>query len=258
MAPIKFEEDIKDKLDKRTIVPTAGAWEELSNRLDAEQEKSSNNRFWWLGIAASFIGLLCIVSFFNESEMENTIPDTLVNTPVVNEIEELKSRIIEEELKETEEINVVIEPPFEEVKPSLKKHIKKPTEPIATISKADIQLAMEQNIPKIGDDKDIIKYKGSLEMSFEKEKAQEVAEVIFALSETDEGVSDASIDSLLKQAQREILLSKMKNKDQVAIDAVLLLQEVEGELDESFREKVFKAFKSTYGSVKTAIAQRND
>ena len=42
------------------------------------------------------------------------------------------------------------------------------------------------------------------------------------------------------------------------VDAEALLENVEAELDQSFRNKVFEAIKSSYNSVKTAVAQRND
>jgi len=34
MAPIKFEEDIRDKLEKRQLKPSSNAWKKLSDRLD--------------------------------------------------------------------------------------------------------------------------------------------------------------------------------------------------------------------------------
>ena len=44
MAPIKFEENIKDKLEKRTLTPSSESWSKLSERLDAE-DNSSKNQF---------------------------------------------------------------------------------------------------------------------------------------------------------------------------------------------------------------------
>ena len=40
MAPIKFEEQLKDKLEKRTMSPSAESWAKLSDRLDAEDQKN--------------------------------------------------------------------------------------------------------------------------------------------------------------------------------------------------------------------------
>jgi len=58
MAPIKFEDKLKDKLESRSLQPSEDAWNTLANKLDKEEEKNNNTRFWWLGIAASIIGVI--------------------------------------------------------------------------------------------------------------------------------------------------------------------------------------------------------
>ncbi len=62
MAPIKFEEHIKDKLEKRRIEPSDKAWSKLSEKLDEHEGKSNNKMFWWLGIAASLVGVFLITT----------------------------------------------------------------------------------------------------------------------------------------------------------------------------------------------------
>ena len=39
MAPIKFEEKIKDKLEQRHLKPSADAWDRLSEKLDAVKNR---------------------------------------------------------------------------------------------------------------------------------------------------------------------------------------------------------------------------
>ena len=63
MAPLKFEEHIKEKLDKREIVPTDRAWDLLSAQLESKRE-DVKKRYFHLGIAASVIGLLIISLVF--------------------------------------------------------------------------------------------------------------------------------------------------------------------------------------------------
>jgi len=41
------------------------------------------------------------------------------------------------------------------------------------------------------------------------------------------------------------------------VDANALLQDVEAELQDSFRTRVFETLKSTFKTVKTAVADRN-
>ena len=56
MAPIKFEEDIRDKLAERRIEPSLGSWDKLSAQLD--QDSKGRPKFWWLAVAASFLELV--------------------------------------------------------------------------------------------------------------------------------------------------------------------------------------------------------
>ncbi|GGD15644.1 hypothetical protein [Hyunsoonleella pacifica] len=249
MAPINFENDFKEKLDKRTIAPSENAWNTLAERLDTEEKTANNKGFWWVGIAASIVGILFIATQFFSNDVEVNIPE-VVNT---------------EETVEHPEKTIVTKPNSEVAIENSDKenNDKEGNNPILNKTEkyqeaSSTHIAQEQTTQTINKERDIEEHKSIEAVSFETKKAQEVADVIFSLSEKESGISDASIDSLLKAAQRDILLSRMKNKDQISIDAALLLQEVEFELDESFREKVFKAFKSSYGSIKTAIAQRND
>ncbi len=257
MAPIKFENDFKEKLDKRTIAPSNEAWNKLSERLDAEESQSNNKGFWWIGIAASIIGILFAIFQFSKNDIEPNIPVIGENPEKIEEIESKPNMEQNIEVLELETV-VATEDLDEEKKKEEEKNIIIKQKTNLNSNQRPTQIANQQTSPKVNSEKDVLTPKQLDPISFEKEKAQEVADAIFTLSETTSGVTDASIDSLLKVAQRDILLSRMKNEDRALVDAALLLQEVEFELDESFREKVFKAFKSSYGSVKTAIAQRND
>ncbi|GAL68723.1 hypothetical protein [Jejuia pallidilutea] len=256
MAPIKYENDFKEKLEKRTIAPSKGAWDKLSSRLSAEERTSSNKGLWWLGIAASVVGILLVVSqWLNSGKDINN--KQIVDTK--NTIENPEKNSASKAGSTLESVTAVAE------ETTNKNDINNAGESNLVIDKANlnstsksVQLATEQTTQKIREEKDVTQPKRIEITTFETEKAQEVADAIYALSETESGVSNASIDSLLKAAQKDILLSRMKNEDKTLVDAALLLQEVEFELDQSFRDKVFKALKDSYGSVKTAIAQRND
>ena len=81
MAPIKMEENFKERLDKRRITPSESAWEKLSLKLD-ENDKSGNKKyFWWIGIAASIIGVLLISNIvFNTNQNDKTLP-VIVDSP---------------------------------------------------------------------------------------------------------------------------------------------------------------------------------
>jgi len=71
-------------------------------------------------------------------------------------------------------------------------------------------------------------------------------------------VSDAEINTLLDQAQKEISLHRLYNETTKKVDANALLEDVEADLEQSFRNRAFKAIKSGYKYVKTAVAERNN
>jgi len=250
MAPIKFENDFKQKLKKRTIAPSNGAWDKLSKRLEAEDNTPSNNSIWWIGIAASVIGILFVIFQFSNPPTET---DTIVNTK-----EGIDNKPITNDFDTAKETTVAVDNIEKETHKLKSNSSEIANKTNLNLTETPIQIAKEEAVENTKSENDILKTRKVEAVAFETEKAQEVADAIYKLSETASGVSDASIDSLLKAAQRDILLIRMKHEKQVLVDAALLLQEVEYELDQSFRDKVFKALKDSYGSVKTAIAQRND
>ncbi|MFT6841986.1 MAG: hypothetical protein ACJASR_000751, partial [Psychroserpens sp.] len=71
-------------------------------------------------------------------------------------------------------------------------------------------------------------------------------------------ITDAEIKNLLKQAERAILRERIYNKTSRTVDADALLQDVEDDLEQSFRTRVFDGLKSGYKSVITAVTERNN
>ena len=71
MAPVKFEEQIKNKLEQRAINPKENAWDKLAERLDTQERKKTINPYWWLGIAASVIIILVVNHFVSNNVNSN-------------------------------------------------------------------------------------------------------------------------------------------------------------------------------------------
>jgi len=86
-----------------------------------------------------------------------------------------------------------------------------------------------------------------------------VAEVLakVAIMEQSSTVTDEEVDSLLQQAQHDILKQKLFRTD-ASVDAMALLTEVEDELDQSFRDQIFNSLKAGFIKVRTAVADRNN
>lgn len=254
MAPSKFDKDIKQKVEKRTIQPSDKAWERLSQRLDVEDHKESNKTYWWL-IAASVVGILFIgMEFFNKNE-QGTVTPKVVDTPKIIEEHTALEKEPDQTLPEVQEVT-------QEVAITKKKAIKKENIPVEkteiNIEGGATELVNNTVLPK-KEDVDIESEKVlSKALPFEEQKIQEVVAQVQELKENKGQVTEAEIEALLQQAQQEIALKKLYDESTGVVDANVLLQEVEEDLDRSFRTKVFEALKESYGTVKSAVASRND
>ena len=82
MAPNKFEDNIKDKLENRRLQTSPEAWSHLSDRLEHQEKGQKGFPFWLLGVAASIIGVLLVVTQFLMSDIKETPPE-IVGTPEV-------------------------------------------------------------------------------------------------------------------------------------------------------------------------------
>ena len=249
MALIKFEEDIKSALEKRRIEPSKISWETLENSLDKDLGKRKKKSFWWMGVAASLIGILWIsISFFesNNEVVEPTIvevPHDNIDTPTELISNQKSDKIIEEDVLLKEQTIVVNqELVLAEVPP---KNIKKDK---------PLEIQKNSNVEK---DNVIAKSKDKIPIpiSDEEKQLQEVAAQIAALEK--ENATEAEIDNLLKNAQQKIRGQKFKESG-MSVSAYSLLAEVEEEIDPSFRDKVFKIVSENYQSIKNVVAQRND
>lgn len=254
MAPIKFEEDIKKKLENRSIKPSENTWSKLSSRLDEQKETKNNKVYWWIGLAASIIGVLLVASQFLNNQTHVEYLPKVVDTPGIIQ-QDSNDFIVEGTIKDNgfEDNNVVRELD--------KNSLKKNTRDLINNNGLDnvIAISTKEKVEIIEKEADI-KTSDVLKenLSFEEQRIQDVVAQVQVLKEAKTVVSDADIDALLLQAQQEIRLNKILNETTGLVDANTLLQDVEEELDQSFREKVFKAIKASYNSVKTSVAQRND
>ena len=235
MAPIKFEDSIKEKLEKRRLEPSTEAWNRLSEKLETNTERSSKKTYVWIGIAASLVGIfLMTYTFFKTSEVSNQNP-VLVDTET-QEIETLQSG------KVNQEEQVFMEQPHMEVVGTLE-NVTKTNETkneSITYSVKTTQVAQTES-PKAS--QKILKDTLHEPLSRETEIAQTETQEHPIKTETD-------VDALLKEAQQK--LKHTTTEKDYAIDAKALLQDVE-----SFRAKVFETLITGYKKVKTAVAQRN-
>lgn len=235
MEPNKLEKYIKENLEERTLTPSPGAWDRLSNRLDAEvhTKKRCLSVSAWLGIAASIVGVIWLAIGFGNRNVNLETNPIIVNNPQPINVEkstDLKAIELDKSkapiIKEPTNVDQIFE--------------------IALTNIDEIEDTSAESISEMPN-----------ELTFEEQKIQEVVAEIQLLKDSNSNVSDSEIEALLLKAQQEIHLNKLYNNKGV-VDAALLLQDVEAELDQSFRSKVFEAIKDGFGTVKSAIANRNN
>ena len=262
MAPIKFEEQIKDKLEQRTVTPSAHAWSKLSQQLDADEKRSNKASFWWFGIAASIAALVFIsISYFGGQDSTNQ--DNII---VQDKIEDIISPKAEDKTlnpnqtlqkeavaatKETEETKLL------DTKTEAEKSVVK-QKPVQIKSVNAVAKIENKPLPKsssiLPKDKseDLITPKPEVEFNA-------VADVLQNLkSKSKKTVTVQQVDSLLKLASRELLMEKTIKKGTNIVDANKLLQDVEEDMGQSFRTRIYETLKSGYKEVKQAVVQRNN
>ncbi len=269
MAPIKYEEQMKDKLEKRRLQPSPKSWETLANRLDADEKAPFRFKLSWLAIAASVIGILFVTTMYFNNRPVETTTETIVNTENNNLKEKMKGTK-EFTIEQTQKINDVA---VEKVNSGTtiqnndtsnansssivtnssavnekKQHI------TAQIRENEMQSTLASNV-KDTSEETVVALKSS-KLTFEDQKVQDVVAQIKGLKSNGSNVTNTEIDSLLKKAQQEILSNRLYNESTRMVDANALLQSVEADLEQSFRSRVFEALQSGYESVKTRVVQR--
>ncbi|MFT5890194.1 MAG: hypothetical protein ACI9Y7_000284 [Dokdonia sp.] len=280
MAPIKLEDNMKERLEERTIEPTMAAWDRISSKLDAEQGVKKSKRVLWMSIAASFVGGALVALFLFQNMNADTSPvlvDVNENPEFIDPTEEIqpldtnKNEILQE-VKEA----IVLEEEAVETEKSLVK---------TTISSQNISLEINKAVAQVGQ-----QHKNSLESSKEKKsvieggiviaeaKKEEIkngvvikednafakaitqkVDVVVAQVGDGDSVIDAEIEELLKNAQREIISKQTFNQKTNIVDANALLLDVEAEVaPTSFRNKIFDAVVEGFEKTKDAVVNRNN
>ena len=109
----------------------------------------------------------------------------------------------------------------------------------------------EQSIPKD-------KVERKTDERFIENKVDEVVARVKEIQHKNNQVTPEEIDALLANAQREIKTRQILNPETQKVDAAALLLDVELELEQSFREKVFDALGESFNKIRTAVVERNN
>lgn len=246
MAPNKFENHLKETLDRRTITPSKNAWSQLDSRLDNQQSKRKFP-FWLLGLAATFTGVCLAVFLFNNNQVEpvNVVIDLKkekIEVPVkkINKkkIEVVNSGETEKETKTKQEEST-------KTKPSKisSNNIKK------TIAKVSVSTKIEKD--------NQLTTKASVS---ENDNNTAVANAITDSIKPNNASSKPSVNNeaevLLNKAYAEVRQNKNKYKSE-KINANSLLEDIEMSSEKSLKNRLFHAVKSGYETLKTTVVERD-
>lgn len=245
METNKFEEHIREKLQEREIKPSQNAWSLLEKKLDEQITAKKAFPIWW-AIAASFVGVLLISVFFfnNSNKTNNKLVDIEQNSKpktTPNNKPEIKNVLTTNNT--TNPIVKVTQKPIEKQKDN------KTTITSSVIAKSNKTQPVYK--PKINS------IKQEIVTDFETQKVTEIVQTINNLQKENKKISLDEIDALLAKAQKDIAYQKWTTKKSQKVDAAALLDEVEYEIDRSFRDKVFNALGSGFQKVRTAMLERN-
>ncbi len=252
MEPDKFETYIKSKLDAREITPSDAAWQKISKQLKSEP-KTKKPAYFWLGIAASVAVLIGVAFFYlNTGEKELPAIPELVETPVEGTIDSIEKTGMDMLVTENERSVVKERPESTAVAAETVAPVRDSQEVNSGKQKQEDALVMESVKEELNDVQLPVQLR---EIVLNQKIADVVAQV--AILEQSSQVSDAEVDSLLRNAQKAILKEQRFNSDST-VDALALLTQVEEELDQSFRDQIFQSLKEGFLKVRTAVAERNN
>ena len=230
MEPNNFEKDFREKLNNRTIEPSDKAWDRLDAMLSITENKKSKKKNKWFYIAASFVGFLLVGTFFfNQKEQTIKVPQSVV---VEDNIK--KESVVKPALNSVDAIKTVIASSEQTSVPnSNNKEINNKQKSNKTLKNESNQVAESSIIIKNNQEKQSIPNQNQIS-------------------------KNENIDQLLNNSEKAVVAeNSAKQKSKVKINADDLLNQVDGELELSFREKVISKVNKNYQTVKVALANRN-
>jgi hypothetical protein len=226
-----FEKQIKEKLNQREIQPSSNSWDRLDAMLSVNEEKKTKRSFGWLYIAASILVLVTAGLFFiNQNNSTIKIDENSVTNQVNND--SLKPKIE----KENSEENVV---PIQKTQQLVQVEENAISKPQNTIKNKEVSIIKNNQNQKIS-------------------TSQNQQEIVQVITKKEEEVLPKDV---IVNPEEQITIAENPTKTQqnqaIKVDASSLLSQVDGELEQSFRQKVISKIAKNYQEVKVALANRN-
>ncbi len=227
MEPNKIDTQIKDKLNNRTITPSAPSWDRLDGMLNSSENEKAKPNYNWLAIAAAVVvffglGMLYTTTTTSSTQIDDSIP--------VASVVETKNDLVT-------------------------------ATPIATIAvEKTLPILAQNESNKINAKTNITEEKRSQELKpIQKIVAQEIATNPKASPPTNyKYISPEALLNEIETGQKAITNNiKTVSKNKIKINAASLLTGIEKELDSVYRETTLDKLNKNFNKIKTVIANRN-
>ncbi|PKP25878.1 MAG: hypothetical protein CVU03_05970 [Bacteroidetes bacterium HGW-Bacteroidetes-2] len=239
----KLDTQIKNKLEQREILPSPKSWEQLREQLDTNDKKSTIS-FWSIGIAASILAGILVASlvFTNiTSQKKPMLVETNQEAPIKNK----QQIVIANDVKTTKKTYVNHPVKISKVKTTKKAIVSQENEnsttPLLVLEEVEV---LQKTMPE--------------EMLHINQKIEEILSNIAEQDLKNTTLTDAEVDSLLLEAATKIWKNNRASPNSAGITAFSLLNSVEEELDQTFRERIFEMLKDGFLKTKEAVANRNN
>ena len=222
MEPNKFENDFRQKLNSRTLNPTENSWDRLDAMLTVTENKTPKRRFGWMYYAASILILISVSAFF-------------YNQKTIKNADQNNNSVVESNpIKKSEKNSIPIE--------SQEKENIIPNQRTNQIAQTNHSKHIEIKSKK---QNSIINQKTTVLPEVKNE-------VVIAQSATKK--EEPSIGKAVVTITPDLNLNKTGN---LKINPNTLLNQVNVELEQSFRETRLEKIKRNFQTIKVAIATRN-
>ena len=231
MEQNSFENQIKEKLENRSITPSSQVWNRLNEILPVVEEPKRN--FKWMFLVASFIGFISIAIFFQRQ------PDELVDADKLKiAIENKSTSRTDNPINKSNGLEIIsdkINSEKEIIKVESKINQKRNNETFVLENNGN------KNNTKSNLDDEILN--GTQKPIVFKEQTQNSSQLIANESN--------SIDETSPKNELDT------QSDQIRVNASSLLSQVENELNLTFRQKVIIKIAKNYKATKEVLVARN-
>ena len=245
MAQNNIDNQIREKLNAREIQPTEMAWDRLDAMLSVAEEKKTKRypffTFKNIGIAASVLVFMSLGLFFiNQKEEISNDTNTVVTKEIENNNEQ-KDSVITKQNFINEIVNQQEEGVAQNSQPATR-NVQQSSQSFNTINQKSNQKSISNKENR--NDNQVA------EVIIQKELPKSIKEENVTNFEKGTAIADNTPTSNDNAIKKEV-------NSKVKVNANSLLSQVDGELEQTFRQKVINKIGKNYQEVKVALANRN-